>query len=125
MQSNSQRDTNPELKVRRLLHRRGLRYRVDVRPVPGLPRRADIVFTRRKVAVFIDGCFWHGCPEHGTRSFGTNPEFWKQKIERNAARDLNTTAQLEANGWQVLRYWEHVDPEKVASQIDAEVRARD
>jgi DNA mismatch endonuclease, patch repair protein len=122
MQSNRSRDTTPELAVRRILHARGLRYRVDVRPLPNLRRRADIVFPRQQLAVFIDGCFWHGCPVHGSRSFGTNPEFWEQKIEHNSARDLDTTAQLEAAGWRVLRFWEHLDPESVATQIEAEVR---
>lgn len=121
MQSNRQRDTSPEMAVRRVLHARGLRYRVDTRPMASVRRRADIVFPRQKLAVFIDGCFWHGCPVHGTRSFKTNSLFWQQKIERNLARDLDTTAQLESAGWRVLRFWEHLDPKVVANEIEAAV----
>jgi DNA mismatch endonuclease (patch repair protein) len=123
MQANRQRDTSPEIAVRRILHAHGLRYRVDVRPEPGIRRRADIVFPRRKLAVFIDGCFWHGCPQHGSRSFKTNAAFWELKIERNMARDLDTTARLEAAGWRVLRFWEHLDPATVATLIESEARA--
>lgn len=122
MQSNRPRDTAPELAVRRLLFARGLRYRVDRRPIPTLRRRADIVFLGPKIAVFIDGCFWHGCPEHGTKKFGTNSAFWTSKIETNIARDLDTTAKLAAAGWAVLRFWEHVPPEDVADAIEAAVR---
>lgn len=124
MQSNRSRDTTPEIAVRRILHARGLRYRVDMRPAPGIRRRADIVFTRQRIAVFIDGCFWHGCPEHGTRVFKTNAPFWEQKIARNAARDIDTTTQLEALGWRVLRYWAHLDPASVANAIEAVARGR-
>jgi DNA mismatch endonuclease (patch repair protein) len=124
MQSNRHRDTSPELAVRRLLHAEGLRYRVDVRPIPSLRRRADVVFPRQKVAVFIDGCFWHGCPQHGSRSFKTNATFWEQKINRNVERDSDTTALLEAEGWLVLRFWEHLDPALVASVIAIELRQR-
>lgn len=122
MQSNRQRDTSPEIAVRRILHAHGLRYRVDVRPEPGIRRRADIVFPRQKLAVFIDGCFWHGCPEHGTRSFKTNASFWEQKIARNAARDVDTSAQLVAAGWRVVRFWEHTTPVTAAAAIEAAVR---
>ena len=123
MQSNTSRDTAPEVAVRRLLFARGLRYRVDSRPLPSLRRRADIVFVGPKIAVFVDGCFWHGCPEHGTTRFRTNSEFWINKIETNVARDLDTTAQLEAAGWSVLRFWEHVPPAVVANEIESAVRA--
>jgi DNA mismatch endonuclease (patch repair protein) len=122
MQSNRSRDTTPELAVRRLLHARGLRYRVDRRPVSSLRRRADIVFPGSKLAIFIDGCFWHGCPEHGTTTFHTNATFWSQKIETNAARDLDTTAQLEEAGWHVVRLWAHVPPEVAADQIQEAMR---
>ena len=106
MRANRGRDTGPELAVRRALHARGLRYRVD-HPLPfDRRRRADIAFTRAKVAVFIDGCFWHGCPQHGATP-RTNTEFWRAKIERNRARDCDTTERLEAMGWVVLRFWEH------------------
>lgn len=122
MQSNRLRNTKPELAVRRLLHAAGLRYRVDVAPVPGLRRRADIVFPRQQVAVFIDGCFWHGCPDHGPTRFGTNPDYWAAKIEENQVRDLDTSARLGAAGWRVLRFWEHRDPAEVASVVETAVK---
>ena len=94
MQANRSRDTKPELAVRRLLHARGFRYRVAVAPVAGLRRRADIVFAKQRIAVFIDGCFWHGCTEHGRKSFQHNVDYWPAKIATNMARDLDTTARL-------------------------------
>lgn len=106
MQSNRGRDTSPELVVRRVLHAEGLRYRVNYRPVPGLRRTADIVFTRAKVAVFIDGCFWHGCPEHYQRP-ASNKAFWDTKRAANRTRDDATDAALGRAGWMVLRFWEH------------------
>lgn len=112
------RDTKPELLVRRELHRRGYRYRVNLAPVPGLRRTADIVFPRKHLAVFIDGCFWHGCPEHYVEP-KTRTEFWSSKIAGNMARDIHTTAQLEAAGWSVLRFWEHEQPHIVASEVIA------
>lgn len=123
MQANRSRDTQPELAVRRLIHAEGLRYRVDTQPIPALRRKGDIVFTRCRVVVFIDGCFWHGCPEHGTRTFKTNPEYWTPKIARNQARDGQTTEALVQAGWQVLRYWEHEMPSDVAANIVAVVRS--
>lgn len=124
MQANKSRDTQPEMAVRRLVHAAGLRYRVGAQPVPGLRRRADLVFTKQSIAVFIDGCFWHGCPNHGTRSFKTNTEYWSGKIARNRSRDAATTATLTEAGWCVLRFWEHESPVEVAAQIVAAVRAR-
>src|SRR4051812_383393 len=82
MRANRRRDTAPEMAVRRLVHAAGLRYLVDARPLVGLNRRADLVFTRVKVAVFIDGCYWHGCPEHGTAA-KTNAAYWSSKISGN------------------------------------------
>lgn len=109
------RDTAPELALRRELHRRGMRFRVDY-PLPGLPRRrADVVFTRPKVAVFVDGCFWHLCPAHGTLP-GNNAAWWRRKLEGNAARDRETDARLTAIGWTVLRFWEH-EPVSVAADV--------
>ena len=106
MRANRGRDTGPELAVRRALHAMGLRYRVD-HPLPfDRRRRADIVFTRAKVAVFVDGCFWHGCPEHGTTP-RTNTAFWSEKIARNRERDSDTNERLRSLGWTVLRFWEH------------------
>jgi DNA mismatch endonuclease (patch repair protein) len=116
MRANRGRDTGPELAVRRLLHARGLRYRVD-HPLPfDRRRRADIVFTRPKVAVFIDGCFWHGCPDHGTTP-RTNSAFWSAKIARNRTRDADTDRRLVALGWRSLRVWEHEDPAEVAERV--------
>lgn len=120
MRANRGRDTGPELAVRRALHARGLRYRVD-HPVPfDRRRRADIVFTRAEVAVFIDGCFWHGCPEHGTTP-RTNTAFWTAKIARNRERDQDTTDRLDALGWTVLRFWEHENPESAAVIVERTV----
>jgi DNA mismatch endonuclease (patch repair protein) len=121
MQANRSRDTGPELAVRRLLHAQGFRYRVALRPEPSLRRRADIVFTRQRIAVFIDGCFWHGCPEHGRTTFRHNTDYWPDKISTNRARDADTTQTLESLGWQVLRFWEHESAETVATTIAAAV----
>ncbi|MDA8268686.1 MAG: very short patch repair endonuclease [Actinomycetota bacterium] len=123
MSTLARRDTAPELALRCVLHRRGLRYRVHRRPLPGLARQADIVFTRAKVAVFVDGCFWHGCPEHGRRWHRTNGWYWPQKIEANKDRDLDTDERLLAAGWAPIRIWEHEDPEVAADRVIACVRA--
>ena len=123
MQSNRRRDTSPELAVRRLAHARGLRYRVDVKPLPELNRRADLVFTRAKVAVFIDGCYWHGCPVHGTAA-KTNADYWSAKIKRNRERDSETNERLSDAGWLVLRAWEHDDPATVVARVIEAVRTR-
>lgn len=123
MQGNRSRDTKPELAVRRLIHAAGLRYRVDTQPEPGVARRADIVFTRQRIAVFLDGCFWHGCEQHGARAFKTNADYWNPKIARNVERDADTARRLEKAGWMVLRYWEHVDPADVAASVAEAVRA--
>lgn len=123
MQANRSRDTKPELNVRRALHRLGLRYRVAIAPEPGLRRRADIVFPRARVAVFIDGCFWHGCPEHGRSVFNHNAEYWPAKIAANIARDADTNARLEQAGWHVLRYWEHESVEDIVAEIRQTVLA--
>jgi len=116
MRGNKSRDTRPELAVRRRLHAVGFRYRVSVRPLPGLRRTADIVFTRRRVAVFVDGCFWHRCPLHATVP-RTRVAFWQAKFERNVARDTETDLLLTRAGWTVLRFWEHEDPAAVAENI--------
>lgn len=119
MQSNRGRDTSPELAVRRRLHALGLRYRVSVRPVVTVRRTADIVFTRAKIAVFIDGCFWHGCPEHYQAPL-RNGDFWLAKLLRNRERDIETDEQLRSNGWTPLRFWEHevrADPDRVAAAV--------
>lgn len=116
MRANRGRDTQPELAVRRILHAKGLRYRVDVRPDPTIRRRADIVFRRKRVAVFIDGCYWHGCPDHFVMP-KSNTDYWSQKIGRNRERDAETTQALTECGWKVLRFWEHEDPTAVAGRI--------
>ncbi|WP_400996708.1 very short patch repair endonuclease [Agromyces sp. GXQ0307] len=119
MVANRGRDTGPELAVRRLLYAQGLRYRVNSPPVKGLRRSADIVFTRAKLAVFIDGCFWHGCPDHYQRP-GRNQTYWDAKVQANRARDRNTDDTLGQRGWTVLRVWEHdvrADPEGVGARI--------
>lgn len=123
MQAIRGRDTSAELSVRRLIHAEGLRYRVDAAPLVGVRRRADIVFRRQKIAVFIDGCFWHGCPEHGRKSFNSNPDYWPSKIESNRARDMETTALLSEAGWTVMRFWEHEESVEVARTIERVVRS--
>lgn len=118
MRANRSRDTKPEMLIRRELHRRGRRFRVAYRPLPEDRRRTvDIAFTRLKIAVHIDGCFWHGCEEHFIPP-KTNPEYWQQKIAGNRARDLDTDRRLEAQGWTVLRFWEHQDPAEVVATIE-------
>ncbi|MGV0747559.1 very short patch repair endonuclease [Mycolicibacter minnesotensis] len=122
MRANRGRDTKPELAVRRLVHGMGLRYRVDFPPLPSNRRmRADLVFTRARVAVFIDGCFWHGCPEHHTVA-RTNAEFWATKVSGNRTRDERTNAVLKEAGWTVLRFWEHEDASVAARAIRDAVR---
>jgi DNA mismatch endonuclease (patch repair protein) len=123
MQGNRRRDTKPEVAVRRLVHAAGLRYRVDFRPLKSLNRRADIVFTRLKIAVFIDGCFWHGCPEHHTVA-RSNAEYWAAKVARNRERDRHTDDVLESGGWTVIRAWEHEPTDAVAQRVMNAVRAR-
>ncbi|MBT2449370.1 very short patch repair endonuclease [Streptomyces sp. ISL-43] len=116
MSRQASRNTTPELAVRRLLHASGLRYRVNV-PVPGIPRRTiDIAFGSNRIAVFLDGCFWHGCPQHATQP-KANAEWWRSKLEKNMARDHETTTHLESIGWTVLRFWEHERPDDVARAI--------
>lgn len=109
MARQARRDTAPELALRRALHAAGLRYRLGY-PVPGRPRRTvDIAFTQARIAVFVDGCFWHGCPQHATWPV-SNAAWWRDKIEANRSRDIDTDAALAAAGWTVVRVWEHDDP---------------
>ncbi|OZF00535.1 very short patch repair endonuclease [Rhodococcoides fascians] len=100
------RDTKPEVALRRELHRLGLRYFVDRAPLKGMRRRADIVFPRRKVAVYVDGCFWHSCPVHATKP-RNNAQWWADKLAANVARDRDTDDRLQTEGWTVVRIWEH------------------
>jgi len=123
MARHPRRDTLPELAVRRLLHRQGLRYRVDKAPTPRLRRKADVVFSRSRVAVFIDGCYWHGCPDH-CRLSGQNLAWWRDKIARNRERDADTDAMLRSAGWAVVRAWAHEDPIAVAMRIEDLVKRR-
>jgi len=123
MENQPQRDTHPEKKIRTILHQMGLRYRIDYRPIPGIRCKADFAFIRPKVAVFVDGCFWHGCPEHGTWP-KANASFWRDKIETNRRRDDDTNRRLEENGWLPIRIWEHDDPEKAAKKIAKHIRTR-
>jgi DNA mismatch endonuclease, patch repair protein len=117
------RNTAPEMAVRRELHRQGLRYFVHRRPLKDLRREADVVFPTQRVAVFIDGCFWHGCPEHGT-SPASNRWYWPEKIERNRARDRDTDFKLGEAGWAVVRIWEHEVPSSAARRVAHTVKSR-
>ncbi|WP_330177716.1 very short patch repair endonuclease [Streptomyces sp. NBC_01498] len=123
MSANKGRDTKPEKLLRSALHRRGLRYRVGVRPVSDLRRTADVVFTKARVAVFVDGCYWHGCPEH-YRPAKKGAAFWQEKIAGNRARDTETNEALRQAGWLVVRVWEHEDPEEAAREVIEAVRSR-
>ncbi|WP_238350402.1 DNA mismatch endonuclease Vsr [Kribbella shirazensis] len=116
MSRQARRDTQPELELRRRLHRLGYRYRVN-HPLPGMPRRrADLTFTARRVAVFVDGCFWHGCPEHAT-SPRHNGVWWAEKLRRNVERDRETDSLLVDAGWTVVRIWEHEDPDLATQRV--------
>lgn len=116
-----QKGTDPEVSLRRELHARGLRYRLQV-PLLTKPRRvADIVFPRTRIAVFVDGCFWHGCPEHASWP-KSNAEFWRNKIEANRARDADTDRRLGALGWRVIRIWAHERAGEAAERIENVVR---
>jgi len=116
MRGNRSRDTKPELRLRRHLHALGLRYRVSQRLVPVVKRSADVIFTRAYIAVFVDGCYWHGCPEH-YRPSKHNAEFWSDKINANRQRDAEVNRLLEEAGWRVVRVWEHEDPSIAARRI--------
>jgi DNA mismatch endonuclease, patch repair protein len=121
MRANRKTDTGPELAVRRLLHGRGCRYRVNYRIQTNTVNvRPDIVFPRRKLAVFIDGCFWHGCPDHGNVP-NVNNGYWSAKLERNKKRDELVKEKLEESGWRVLRIWEHVNPALACEMIIAAI----
>lgn len=122
MSRQKSKDTKIEVALRKALHASGLRFRVHGRPVKGVRREADIVFGPARVAVFVDGCFWHGCPEHATWP-RRNAEFWRAKIEGNRARDRDTDARLAEAGWLAVRVWEHEPPAESAVRV-AEVVAR-
>jgi DNA mismatch endonuclease, patch repair protein len=121
MRAVKRRDTAPEMSVRRLLHSRSLRYRVDyLVPLSQVRRRADVAFPALGLAVFIDGCWWHGCPSH-KGSAQRNSEWWSAKIDSNVKRDRDTDERLRGIGWEVMRFWEHDDPRVVAEVIEEAV----
>ncbi|MFZ2176272.1 MAG: very short patch repair endonuclease [Rhodococcus sp. (in: high G+C Gram-positive bacteria)] len=116
MSAQRRRDTEPELALRRELHRRGVRYFVDRAPMKGIRRRADLVFPRRKVAVYVDGCFWHSCPQHATFP-KNNAQWWADKLAGNVTRDRDTDTRLAEAGWTVVRIWEHENPAVAADRV--------
>ncbi|MFD5915304.1 very short patch repair endonuclease [Kitasatospora sp. NPDC058201] len=121
MSRQASRDTAQEVAVRRLLFKWGLRFRKNAR-VPGMPRRTvDILFPGPRIAVFLDGCFWHGCPEHKT-SPKANAVWWRTKLDKNVARDRETTSHLVDEGWTVLRFWEHESADDIARAVYRQVR---
>ncbi|WP_353215187.1 very short patch repair endonuclease [Salinisphaera hydrothermalis] len=111
-----QKGTDAEMALRREMHRIGLRYRIDYEVLRKPRRVADVAFPGRKIAVFVDGCFWHGCPEHATWP-KRNAEFWRQKIEANRRRDMDTNDRLRSIGWTVLRFWSHDSPAEAAKAV--------
>jgi DNA mismatch endonuclease (patch repair protein) len=115
MRRQARKDTGPELALRRRLWRRGLRYRINLR-VPGERGSIDVAFTRRRLAIFVDGCFWHSCPAHGTIP-KANRDWWESKLLANRERDARYDALLESRGWSVVRVWEHEDPDVAAASI--------
>jgi DNA mismatch endonuclease (patch repair protein) len=118
MRHQKRRDTGPELALRRELHRRGRRFFVDRSALPTLRRRADVLFPRLRVAVYVDGCFWHACPFHATQP-KSNAAWWKEKLAANVARDRDTDVRLIEAGWIVVRVWEHEDPLAAADRVEA------
>jgi DNA mismatch endonuclease (patch repair protein) len=123
MRRQATRNTSVELAVRRALYARGLRYRVHQRPLTGLPRVADVVFSKVRVAVFVDGCFWHACPEHATWP-RSNAEWWRNKLERTRSRDAETDDLLSEAGWIPVRIWEHEEPVQAATRLATLVTLR-
>ena len=121
MQAIKNRDTKPELRLRSLLHRRGFRFRVANRPLPDVGWSADLVFPKARVAVFVDGCFWHACPVH-FKLPGRNTEYWQSKIDRNQRRDREFDQRLREAGWTVVRVWEHEDVDAAAERIEVLLR---
>ena len=116
MERQARRETRAEIALRSALHRRGLRYRLHQKLLPGLRREADIVFGRARIAVFVDGCFWHSCPIHGSQP-KANSVWWQTKLEANRARDRDTDDRLRRAGWLSIRVWEHEDMEAAATDI--------
>jgi DNA mismatch endonuclease (patch repair protein) len=123
MRGNRSRDTRPERALRSAAHALGLRYRVGIRPLPKVRRTADLVFTKTKVAVFLDGCYWHGCQEH-YRPSRKNSDFWASKVVANRIRDRETDRLLRDEGWEIIRIWEHEDPAEAAARVAEVVRRK-
>jgi DNA mismatch endonuclease, patch repair protein len=123
MQGTPQRDTPCELAIRAELHKRGVRFRVNAKPLSFSRRTADILFIGKRVAVFVDGCFWHQCPRHGTVP-KANKAWWKSKFDANRRRDRDTNKALKSSGWQVVRVWEHQNPVRAANRIIKTLNAR-
>jgi DNA mismatch endonuclease, patch repair protein len=124
MARQKQSSTAPELMLRRRLHAAGLRYRVNQPVLPGVRRRADLLFTRARVVVFVDGCFWHVCPEHGTWP-KSNAAWWRAKLQANVERDRDTAQRLAAAGWRVIRVWEHEQPDSAFKRVIDAVQSSD
>lgn len=122
MRANTARDTRPEKAIRGEAHRRGLRFRVDTAPLPGVRRRADMVFTSARVAVYVDGCYWHGCPDH-YRPATRNADFWADKVTTTRLRDLDTNERMARAGWRVLRIWEHENVSQAVDRLERLVRS--
>lgn len=123
LSSQKKTDTTPERLLRRALHSRGLRFQIDKAPLPSLQRRADVVFVRARVAVFVHGCFWHGCADHA-RPTKSNTKWWAEKIAKNKRRDAETAKALAANDWLYVEVWEHEPPSEAAERVEATVRDR-
>ena len=123
MQRVRQKNTSAESALRRELHALGLRFRLQVTVLDRPRRVADITFTVPRIAVFVDGCFWHGCPRHATWP-KTNASFWRTKISDNRARDKDTNTRLRAIGWTVVRVWAHEPASRAALRIATLVKKR-
>jgi DNA mismatch endonuclease, patch repair protein len=122
MRANPSRNTAPERKLRSILHARGYRFRANLRvEMLGLKVRPDIVFTRHRIAVFVDGCFWHACPAHGTRP-RANKHYWLPKLRGVVKRDHRVSKLLDQAGWVVLRVWEHMPTERAADLVEAAIQ---
>ena len=124
MQGNRSKDTRPEIQARSALHRAGFRFRKNVRPIPSVRLEADIVFPRQRLVVLIDGCFWHGCAEHGRppKSTTRNADYWEAKIRRNLERDRENEMDLSSAGWTVLRFWEHEPADAIVGRVAATLK---
>ena len=123
MRANRSRDTGPERAIRSALHARGLRYQLHRRAVRDVRSEADLLFPKERVAVYVDGCFWHSCPKHRVLP-KANATWWKSKLQANVDRDRRVDAALAGHGWTVVRVWEHEPPEHAADSIEATVRAQ-